>query len=54
MTIIDKYLIVKEFFGLSAINIDNVSRTFKERQEKTLEMKTNFNILESSNTERLK
>ena len=29
--ILEKYMVVKEYFGLSAINIENVSRTYRER-----------------------
>ena len=54
MGVIEKYLVVKEYFGLSAINIENISRTFKEREMKIQQIKENFNVIEPNNYSRLK
>ena len=34
MSQLDRYLILKTYFGLNAINITNVSKTYKERMIK--------------------
>ena len=52
--LLEKYLVIKEFFGLSAINIENISRTYRERQMKIQQIRENFNILSQYDTNRLK
>lgn len=54
MSHLEKYLIIKQYYGLSAINIVNTSKTFRERQMKIAQIKENFNILENDNFPRLK
>jgi hypothetical protein len=47
-------LIIKQYYGLSAINIINTSKTFRERQMKIAAIRENYNILENDNFPRLK
>ena len=49
MSLLDKYDIIEEFFGLSAISIKNISGTRRERDLKTSEILEGYHILEPNN-----
>ena len=53
MTHIEKYHILNDFFGIAAIQIENITRTFRERQNKMNILEKNFNIIDGENHERL-
>lgn len=54
LSLLDKYNIIQEFFGLSAISIKNISGTKRERDLKTQEILEGYHILEPTNFKRLK
>ena len=53
MTHLEKYDMLNDFFGVSAIQILNVSRTYRERQMKVKMLNENFNVIDGNNHERL-
>lgn len=53
MTHLEKYDMLNDFFGVSAIQIQNVSRTYRERQMKVKMLNENFNVIDGKNHERL-
>ena len=50
---IAKYKILKDTFGLSAHQIQNVSKTYRERQIKIRKVRDQFRIIEPDNYPRL-
>jgi len=53
MTHLEKYDMLNDFFGVSAIQIENISRSYRERQMKVKMLKENFNVIDGNNHERL-
>ena len=50
---LEKYEIINDFFGISAIHIDNVTKTLRERKTKIKKLEENFNIIDRENFDRL-
>jgi hypothetical protein len=53
MSNIEKYDVINDYFGVSAIQIENISRTYRERQMKVKLLNENFNVIDGDNHERL-
>ena len=53
MNHIDKLNILKTYFGVSAIQITNQTKTQRERRSKTQRLHEDYNIIENDNYTRL-
>ena len=50
---LEKYEIINDFFGISAIHINNVTKTVRERKTKIRKLEENFNIINWDNFDKL-